>query len=390
MRIAILAALLTAASPIAGVAAQPWAADPPAKVRAAAPTEMPAVGVAADEARGMEVASRARGSVAHPHAGTLQAGRSALVQGNLHFHYWPGGEALARNLAGAVRAMAPLPALPHDVLAVGDPIDIYLAPDPARFDSLTGGRAPEWGAGVAMPGAGIIVLPAYGSRRGAPHGLARVLRHELAHIAIARHTAPARVPRWFDEGYARWAAGEWDADSAWQLRMAFALHRAPPLDSLSLEWPRAEAEARIAYLLATSAVAYLVEHGGVEGLELLLRRWRDSGSFDAALRDTYGRTVSQFEAEWVRVVKRRYGWLFALSHSVVFWAFGASLLLALFAIRRRRDRSRLERLRATEPPDDPAYWLDPDPVLELPEPGPGPAAQGGETPRPVDDDGENL
>jgi len=34
-----------------------------------------------------------------------------------------------------------------------------------------------------------------------------------------------------------------------------------------------------------------------------------------------------------------------------------AVLVALFSLRRRRDRIRLAQLRATEPPDEPAYWL---------------------------------
>jgi hypothetical protein len=36
------------------------------------------------------------------------------------------------------------------------------------------------------------------------------------------------------------------------------------------------------------------------------------------------------------------------------------LLLVLLVLRRRRDRGRLARLRATDPPDQPAYWEQPD------------------------------
>jgi hypothetical protein len=57
-------------------------------------------------------------------------------------------------------------------------------------------------------------------------------------------------------------------------------------------------------------------------------------------------------------VKRRYGWLFALSHSAVFWLGLTLVLLVLVRIRRGRDRERMAHLRATEPPDEPAYWTD--------------------------------
>src|SRR5690606_37297742 len=161
------------------------------------------------------------------------ADAAPVVRGPLVVHHW-GAPELAARLLDAVEATPGLSALPADVLADGDPIHIHLAPDEARFDSLTGGRAPEWGAGIALPDAGVIVLPAYALRRSAPQDLARTLRHELAHVALHRYLAPARIPRWFHEGYARWAAGELDWEAGWQLRVAFLLHRAPPLDSLTL------------------------------------------------------------------------------------------------------------------------------------------------------------
>ncbi|MBI4545726.1 MAG: hypothetical protein HY703_11060 [Gemmatimonadetes bacterium] len=293
----------------------------------------------------------------------LAVGNAALT-----LCYWPGGERLARRLLALALAAPPLPALPRRVLNGAEPVRIFLAPDAPRFDSLTGGRVPEWGAGVAAPEQSVIVLPAYASDRAAAHELGGVLRHELAHIALHRYLEAARIPRWFDEGYARWAAGEWDFEAAWMLRLAFALNRAPPLDSLELAWPGAEMEARVAYLLAASAVGFLTEQSGERGLRLLLERWRRAGALEPALRRTYGLTLSQFEEDWRKAVRKRYGWPVFLTHSLVFWLFAAVLLLVLYAVRRRRDRTRLAGLRASEPPDSPAYWLEPPPPDSEPPP----------------------
>lgn len=279
-------------------------------------------------------------------------------EGPVIFHYWPGSERLADRLITRLHAMSPLPALPENILEQAGPVHVFLAPDAARFDSLTLGHAPEWGAGIAFPEARIIVLPGYMSRRAAPHELARILRHELAHVALHHYLAPARPPRWFDEGFARWAAGEWDWEAVWQLRLAFALNKAPPLDSIELAWPEAEGDARIAYLLATSSIAFLTDRSGTEGLRLFLDRWKTSGSLEPALRRTYGLTLDQFEEDWRKEVKGRYGWALVASHSLVFWLPAGLLLLLLFGKRRRRVLDRMEQLRADDPPDTPAYWLE--------------------------------
>lgn len=284
-----------------------------------------------------------------------------LREGVLIFHYWSGGERLAQYLAAQVRGQAPLPALPAGTLQEGGEVAIYLASGEEHFAALAGGQAPEWSAGVALPEARVIVLPAFLSDRAPPHRLGTILRHELAHLALHTYLAPARVPRWLDEGYAQWAAGEWGREAAWKLRLAFALNRAPPLDSISLSWPVAGGDAEIAYLLALSTVAYLAEHGGGEpGLRLFLERWREGGALEPALRRTYGLTLAQFESHWLREVKQRYGWALLLTHSLLTWIPLAGLVVILTIRRRRRLRQRLEALRAEEIPDEPAYWLGGD------------------------------
>lgn len=304
-------------------------------------------------------------------ASPVPSGLPELTVDHVVLRYWPGREALARALL-ATGAIAPLPGLPPDALAQGGPAVVYLAPDEARFDSLTGGHAPDWGAGIAIPREGVIVLPGYASHRGNPTALGRVLRHELAHVALQRYVGDVQVPRWFSEGYATWAAGQLDFDGAWLLRIAFLTGSAPPLDSLALAWPAAETPARVAYLLSASAVQYLYREGGERGLQVFFQHWRQGGDFEQALRTTYGLTLTQLEKYWSRDVRRRYGWVLFLAQSVVLWLIVGVGVIALYVVRHRRDRRRLEHLRATEIPDDPAYWMS---GVEVP--GEGRVREGG-------------
>jgi hypothetical protein len=275
-------------------------------------------------------------------------------------YYWPGQERLARSLLPGP-AMLQFPGLDPDVLARGDEVRVFIAPDEARFDSLTDGRAPDWGAGVALPQRGMVVLPGYVSDRTGTHRLPQILRHELAHIALQRQLGGALIPRWFNEGYATWAAGQLDVDAGWILRLAFLTGRAPPLDSLTLDWPVHHADARIAYLLSASAVAYLYTLGAPATFDRFLERWARTASFEVALREVYVVSSPQFERLWRRHVRRSYGWLQLFANSALIWLVATVIVLVLFRVRRRRDRLRLGRLRETEPPDEPAYWLDPPP-----------------------------
>lgn len=291
-----------------------------------------------------------------------------MRSGDYVVYSWTASDRLARTVTQQAHEFNALPGLPADAPAFGQPIRIVLAPNDRIFRAATGGRAPEWGAGVAAPDEGLIVLRAYGGTGGAYSELRSILRHELAHIALYRFLPDARVPRWFNEGYAMWAAGELDNDGTWMLRLAFATGKAPPLDSLELSWPAVAVDARIAYLLAASVVQYLVAESGTRGLEDFMRRWRASGDFDAALASTYGLSVDQLEIHWRRHVRRRYGWLAVITQSALVVTFVSIGVVALYLVRRRRDRAKLDRLRATELPDEPAYWSEPiDPDHEDPD-----------------------
>lgn len=286
-------------------------------------------------------------------------GPRVLASGEVRVVYWPGGRDRAREVLSASLRPLRLPGLSDRRGPV--PATIVLAPSAAVFDSVTGGRVPEWGAGVAFPGAGTIVLPLYATPRRSPEQLPATLRHELVHLVLHREL-PEPIPRWFDEGYAEWVSGGLDPEGAWKLRLAFLLGRVPPLDSLTLDWPWEAERAGVAYLLSATAVRQLAERGGPEGFALLLEAWKREGSLDRAIRSTYGMTLGQFEDEWRKEVGSRYGWLLFFTEMSVFW-FGLTLLfLALVVVRRRRDRAKLAELRAEErmlpPPREPGLDVE--------------------------------
>lgn len=246
---------------------------------------------------------------------------------------------------------------------------LVLAPSPEAFAAATGGRAPEWAGGVAIPSEMRIVVPAYPLPGGDRRSAAATLRHEIVHLVV-HERFPAPVPRWFDEGYAEVASGGWDASAAWTLRVALLLGRTPPLDSLELAWPAAEGRARLAYLLSATMVDHLRRRTGEEGFALLLENWRREGSLDAAVRITWGMTMGQLEEEWRGEVRSRYGWLSLGANLGAIWIL--ALLLGFLALlpRRRRDRARLAAMEAESrmlsPPREDGLVLE-YPLEESPE-----------------------
>jgi Peptidase MA superfamily len=263
-----------------------------------------------------------------------------------------GGSGRATLLIEYFDASAPLPGLPDSVPTRAR---IVLAPDESAFQGWAGGRIPEWGAGVAKPAERLIVLPGFGSNRGAWDN-PQTLRHEWAHLGLYEFMGGLRIPRWFSEGYAEWASGGWDWSEGWRLRILLA-RKGTSLDSLALSWPRGASEARSAYLLSATAVEYLVSEGGVRSVEIFLARWKELESFERAFRSTFGVTSGQFEQDWKKYVRKRYGWVFVLSHSAVFWMILALAVLLMARVRRRLNRLRMAGLRASEIPENPAFWV---------------------------------
>ncbi len=246
--------------------------------------------------------------------------------------YWS-SEATAIALAEFADRAGPWPGIP-------DPprrrIQLVLAPSQAHFDSLTAGRVPEWSAAAAFPATSTIVL-----QPGRDHR--QVLRHELAHLAL--HSVVRRVPRWFDEGYATRAAGEWGQLDALRVNWVVLRGVVPTLTGLDRHIREGGAvDAEASYALATTAVLLLERLGGERGLEPLLTTLRGTPDFDLALRATHQVTLGQFEQMWRRDLRKRYGWLLVFSSVTVFWAFVGLLLVALWARRQRRDRQRRQAL----------------------------------------------
>lgn len=306
------------------------------------------------------VAAAALFPSAHP-----AAAQETLRSGTVTIDFAPRQRGLARQVLAAATRPFRLPGLGS--ASAPDSTTIILAPTPAAFRAATGGGAPEWAGGVAIPELRRIVIPAYPSAGVRDDEKGTVLRHEVVHLVL-HDRLPEGVPRWFDEGYAEVASGGWDVEGAWQLRLALLTGAAPPLDSLELGWPARAEEARTAYLLSATAVDYLRRRAGEEGMALLFSNWREQGDFERALRTTFGITLGQLEDEWRGDVKLRYGWLLAASNLAVVWLAATVLVLAAWLPRRRRNRRKLAEMDAEERMLPPARPEMADVVYPIPEP----------------------
>lgn len=259
----------------------------------------------------------------------LQGEPAAVRVGQVTVVTWPAQHNLGIDLARRAGRPTEWPGLG---LRTPGSLQLIIVPDGRLLDSLTTGRAPAWGAAVALPGARTILL------RADRDDLYATLRHELAHLAL-HQAVKGRVPLWFDEGYASWAAAEWDRLGVLDLNLAVVRGAVPDLRSLDGALRGSASTADAAYALAMSAVTELARRNPSGSLTPLLRRLEAGEDFDAAVLATTGLTMSQYDIEWRRTIRRRYSlatWLLAGGG----WGLLAFSMWALVRVRRRADLPR--------------------------------------------------
>ncbi len=288
-------------------------------------------------------------------AGALSASQEAPLAvrvGQITAVAWPEQRDLAVKLAARAAESTSWPGL--GARRPG-PLRLIIVPDGRQLDSLTSGRAPSWGAAVALPGSRTILL------RADQGDLYRTLRHELAHLAL-HESVKVRVPLWFDEGYATWAAGEWSRFEGLELNFAVVRGRIPDFRALDGALRGSATTADAAYALAASAVTELSRRNPSGSLTPLMARLQEGDDFEAAVLATTGLTIAQFETEWRKTLRRRYSlftWLLAGGG----WGI---LVFLLWLVVRARRRAEVPRRRALDegweiaPEPSAVSELDPD------------------------------
>ncbi|HSA57366.1 MAG TPA: hypothetical protein VLE53_16765 [Gemmatimonadaceae bacterium] len=254
----------------------------------------------------------------------------------------PHDETLARALLRAAAARDSFPWLPRPT----ERILVLIAPDRRAFRDLIGPLAPEYGSAIAVPAERRIIMQ--GSRAGADAGNPiQVLRHELAHLALHEHLGDL-PPRWFDEGYASLAAGEWGREEVLTTNLALVMRGVPSLEALEAAFAGGAARAGAAYALAHRAVVELAALDPARGLTLFFDYWRQEGAFDPAVRRAFNVTEAAFEQRWRDRTRRRYGALALFADLTLAAVVLLFLALPLYLSRRRRDRRRLEAMVRAE------------------------------------------
>ena len=265
-----------------------------------------------------------------------------IESGRFTFVLYPADEGFARSLLASALASDTFPGLPRP----RQPVHIALAPDARTFRQWIGPAVPEWGAAVAFPAARRIVMQ--GRRSGSDAGDPfEVLRHELAHLAL-HETLGDLPPRWFDEGYAAYAARERAREEILAANFALALRGVPTLDELDELFEGGSTRAQTGYALGYRAVSDIAALDPERGLALFFVEWKERRTFDGALRAAYGTTQASFESDFARRTRLRYGLLSLFVDTSLGLALFMGVVLPLYLMRRRRNRERMAALVAAD------------------------------------------
>lgn len=218
----------------------------------------------------------------------------------------------------------------------GPPIRVVLAPE----GSPEASRVPAWAVGYAIGDVGLVVLlpervPAYPDS-----DLKAVLRHEVAHVLVARAAHRVAVPRWLNEGLAMVAGREWGLEDRSRLLLA-TVRGEVSLAEIDTLFHRDPVSVARAYALSGAFVRYLLGEAGPRAPARILRRLREGTDLEDAFRTETGLGLAETEAAFTRHLDWWNKWLPLLSSSTIAWATIA--LLALWAFKRRRERDAEQR-----------------------------------------------
>jgi hypothetical protein len=223
-----------------------------------------------------------------------------------------------------------------DLAEPGPDIHVVLAPE----SSPLARGAPAWVSGYTDGVSNSVVLLAERTPSYPDGGVEEVLAHEVAHVLIHRASGGRRVPRWFNEGLAMFAARSWRLRDQTELALGLLSGPRVPLWKLDDLFHGDRRQVEHGYALSGKLVQDLLEHYGAGLPRFVLAHVARGETFDEAMRGVTGKTLFDIgEAFYERQGSLKL-WIPILTHPLVLW-FGISILAIVAAIRKRRRRIEL-------------------------------------------------
>jgi hypothetical protein len=277
----------------------------------------------------------------------IPVGYQVLRSGNGSFivFYPPRLERFARETAKLIEESAGEIARELGLESIA-PIEVIAAADTKTYEMLHGGAIPEWGIAFANVETQVLGINVDLVDR-EPRRYPIVVRHELSHLLLAQRVGGVSVPTWFMEGLAMMQSGEWGLSEEWRFMLLAGRRDLPYLEELRGPFPRSADRAALAYGLSYYAVRKLLgERPGT--LATLTSFIRDSGDFESGFESTFGRSSYDFAGRLYVEIDARYRTAGVILNAAPYWSGAALLLVAVYLVKRRRTRRKLERWEAEE------------------------------------------
>lgn len=179
-------------------------------------------------------------------------------------------------------------------------IAVVLYTEKAFFDVT---QAPSWTGAVND---GKLRIPVQGLDF-ISIGLARVLKHELAHSFINQASA-GRCPQWLNEGIAQIAEARSLDARGYLLAQTYKSESHMPMQALERSFMGfSGGRAALAYDQSLAATVYIRDTYGMSDIRRLLEHLAQGGSLEEAMRDVLRVDYKRFEQDLADFLIRRYG-----------------------------------------------------------------------------------
>ena len=234
----------------------------------------------------------------------------------------------------------------------GEPILVIVAPESSPLAQ----RTPKFIQGYAVSEENLIVLFPGRTNSYPIDGLEELLRHEIAHVLIARAAGGREVPRWFHEGVATVAGEAWSVPDRGRLTVEMLTGGRISFTQINRLFYEGQDSAARAYAFSGAFVHDLLQREGGEVVADILAALQRGVPFEKAFYLSTGMTLLDAETEFWQRRNLWNRWVPFLSSSAVLWA--AITLLGVYAMQRRRKRDRLvmagwdEELAVEEPEEE--------------------------------------
>lgn len=179
-------------------------------------------------------------------------------------------------------------------------MSILLARSAEDLPAEVAGAMPEWAAGLAFPGRGLLAvrLDRLNSHPGG--SLSVVVAHELVHLAMGLLPGEhfAKLPWWFHEGVAQYLSDRPYFEHEADLASLAAADRLRDLDRLGGEERLDRRATDLAYQQAWSFARFLADRCGRDVFARILAALAERPDFNLAFLEATGRSYVSLEAQW--------------------------------------------------------------------------------------------